>query len=58
MDTNLFEVQPPFTLLSFVIDKVIDVFKSYGLETHVGSMSTLVYGDVNQSHYKIVCVKK
>ncbi|CUS76537.1 YKOF-related Family [Candidatus Kryptonium thompsonii] len=27
------------------IDKVIDVFKSYGLETHVGSMSTLVYGD-------------
>lgn len=27
------------------IDKVIEIFKSYGLETHVGSMSTLVYGE-------------
>jgi len=27
------------------INSVIEIFKSYGLETHVGSMSTLVYGD-------------
>ncbi len=27
------------------IDSFIEIFKSYGLETHVGSMSTLVYGD-------------
>ncbi len=27
------------------INSVIEIFKAHGLETHVGSMSTLVYGD-------------
>ncbi len=27
------------------INTVIEIFKSYGLETQVGSMSTLVYGE-------------
>ncbi len=27
------------------INSVIEIFRSHGLETHVGSMSTLVYGD-------------
>jgi uncharacterized protein YqgV (UPF0045/DUF77 family) len=31
--------------ISEPISAVIDVFKSYGLEVHIGSMSTLVYGD-------------
>lgn len=27
------------------INSFIEIFKTHGLETHVGSMSTLVYGD-------------
>lgn len=30
------------------INSVIEIFKSYGLETHVGSMSTLIYGEDEQ----------
>ena len=30
------------------INTIIEIFKSHNLETHTGSMSTLVYGDTDE----------